>query len=47
MALINVLLLLLGIAFPLVVYFSLMRFIHRHDYPDRFEPPDTIDYDKW
>lgn len=45
--LINVLLLLALLGFPLAVWFSVMRFLHRHDLPDRFEPSDTIDYDKW
>ncbi len=45
--LINVILLLVVIALPLLIWFFLMRFIHRHDLPDHIEPPDTIDYDKW
>jgi hypothetical protein len=45
--LITVLLLLVVVALPLVIWFSVMRFLHRHNLPDHFEPPDTIDYNKW
>lgn len=45
--LVNVLLLLVVLGFPLGILFFLIRFLHRHDLPDHFEPPDTIDYDKW
>ena len=45
--LINALLLLAVLALPLAILFCAIRFLHRHDLPDHFEPPDTIDYDKW
>jgi multisubunit Na+/H+ antiporter MnhF subunit len=45
--LINVVLLLMVLGFPLAMLFLLIRFLHRRNLPDRIEPPDTIDYDKW
>jgi hypothetical protein len=45
--LINGLLLVGVLALPTAILFFLIRVLRRRGLDTRYEPPDTIDYDKW
>jgi hypothetical protein len=45
--LINGLLLVVVLAFPITFVLVVARILRRHGMDTHHEPPDTIDYDKW